>query len=85
MNAWLLGLIISCLERVAVALVTRLIEHHAKKTKNRASVKEISINLDKVKSAYNQAFDGTPLTPDQRKQFNAAISDFINSSNPNRL
>ncbi len=39
--------------------------------------KEINQKLEVLKNTYKEAYDGTPVTPEQRKKINQAISDFL--------
>lgn len=44
------------------------------------SDQEIDVKLAAVKQAYKEAFDGTPITEDQRKKLNQTIADFLSGN-----
>jgi hypothetical protein len=74
------------IEKIILALVTQLgsylisavLKSRAKKQEAPANPEEVDRRLADVKAAYTEAFDGKPITPEQRKKINLALSAFIN-------
>ncbi len=64
------------LEILAIRLITHLLEKN-RTTDQAPKVMSDEERLEKMKRAYKEAFDGTPVTKEQRKKLNEAISIFI--------
>ncbi len=64
------------LELIAIKLITMLL---SRQTRQGYVVPDSAIDarLATVRNAYKQAFDGTPITRDQRERLNSALSDFV--------
>ena len=69
--------------RVVTILVQKGLEVFHGKQKQAKSEQEIDARLAKLKAASLEAFDGKPITPEQRKKLRGAISDFIGGHTPN--
>ncbi len=58
-------------------LASRLITEGIARLHATDAGKEIDKKLETFKRVYEKAFDGTPITKDQKNEINKAISDFI--------
>lgn len=77
------------IERILIALITRLgaflyaralkkIDDHAKeKAESDQATKAMSEKLERIKTAYAEAFNGNPISKDQRQELNRSIRDFL--------
>lgn len=69
------------LERLVTSLISRLMEYWDKKKSEENRIKSTDVEIDrrvlKVKDAYKEAFDGTPVTKEQRAKVNEALREFI--------
>lgn len=78
--SWLASFLALLLPKLAPWLITEaLAEFHSIENKAVTS-DEIDQRLAGVKAAYKAAFDGQPVTADQKTKLNKAISDFINGN-----
>lgn len=73
MPAWLASIIVAVLSKVASKLLERYhFEQDILESKN-----QIDERLKNFKDAYVEAFDGHPITVEQREKLKKAISNFI--------
>jgi hypothetical protein len=73
------------IERIIIAVLTAITSKllnaglarlHSKQIAA-GDARDVDEKLEQFKAAYRKAFDGKPITPDQKKELNRAISDFI--------
>lgn len=73
------------IERIVIALITHfgaklltwVIQKTAKNQLDAVAEVEVDQKLVKLKAAYTEALDGSPVTKEQREELNKAITDFI--------
>ena len=65
------------ISRLAAWLFARAAEYFQKRKEQSDSDAAIDARLKAVKDAYMQAFDGHPVTPEQRAALKSAISNFL--------
>jgi len=70
-------IIISILTKLGSWLLTKGLEWFQKREQQKADEATIDAKVSRVKAAYASVVDGTPMTPEQRREFNAAVSDLI--------
>lgn len=75
--AWLLELLASFMLKAVSALVVKGMEWYSDHEAAVAKQKQIDDNLKLMKAAYKKAFDGQPMTADQREDLKSAIRNFI--------
>lgn len=82
------AIVVKILESLVMALVTRLLEYYQKQKAQSDAITtsdaKIDEHLKNFKDAYSKAFDGTPVTPEQRKKINDAIKELIRGGNSSR-
>lgn len=79
--------ILQLLEQIAVRLITHLLKANLEREKGpepAVSDAEAFARVGKLREAYVEAFDGTEMTPEQRKKLNESIAAFIRGG-PSRL
>lgn len=74
-------LITSILTNLASKLFAWVLEYFKGKQKQSNTNEDIDQRLDQVKQAYKEAFNGEPVTPEQRKRLNQSLADFIRNTN----
>ena len=74
---WLAGLVALVLQKLIPWALTKLMEYFQKKNEIKGVKTDIDAKLQTVKDAYTKAFNGEPITPEQRKELHRASSDFI--------
>jgi hypothetical protein len=69
------------LELLIIKLVSMLLEQSNKNVPAPVTDESIDARLAKFKDAYKDAFNGQPVTTEQRQKLNEAISSFIRGAN----
>ena len=64
------------LKLLARAFAKALERYHSEKVKVKSEA-EVDQKLERFKASYAKAFDGTPLTKEQRDQLRRDIADFL--------
>ncbi len=77
MTTWVGSILIAILSRLTSSLLSYLISKIHSQQDILESKNQIDARLLAFKEAYKEAFDGKPITPDQKAKLNAAISSFI--------
>ncbi len=81
MTAWASSLVLAILTRLTSALLTKGLEVlHGSRLKYDTDL-DVDQKLKAFKDAYREAFDGKPITPEQRSKLKTSIRDFISNSN----
>lgn len=75
--SWLVSLASSLLMKLIPWLVAKGIEFFENRNKSKKIKSDIDKRLERVKKAYEKAFNGEPITPEQREDLKRAIADFI--------
>lgn len=83
MPLWITNLIAAIMLRVVTILVQKGLEVFHGKQKQAKTEQEIDARLAKLKAASLEAFDGKPITPEQRQKLRGAIAEFIGGNAPN--
>lgn len=81
------------IEKIVVELLTRLLslllekgsEIYKSHQSKVVTEKDVDERLKQFKEAYTEAFDGNPITPEQRKRLNQSIANFILGNPPGSL
>jgi hypothetical protein len=82
MPAWLADFVVTILAKLGSWLVSQgLVYIHGQQVKA-ATDASIDARLSAFKQAYKEAFNGQPVTPEQRQKLNSSISDFIRGGAP---
>ena len=71
------NIFVSLMMKIVAFLFTKGLEYFHGQQKKSETEKNIDERLAKFKEAYKGAFDGEPVTPEQRAKLNQAIRDFI--------
>lgn len=80
--AWLTSLAASLLEKLVSSIAVKLMELYRGKAEKDATEADIDNRVALLKDAYKKAFDGNPVTPQQKEELKHAIRQFINGNNP---
>lgn len=67
----------SLITKLASWFFTKVLAYFHGKAQHAKTDKEIDEKLAVVKQAYKEAFDGTPITPEQRQKLNQSIDDWL--------
>ena len=69
------------IERILIAVLTpiatRALTWVLERVNEPDAGKDVDDRLAQFKDSYKKAFDGNDITPEQRKELNRAISDFV--------
>lgn len=82
MPTWLSDLVIKILSALGSWLVAKAMEKVHEKKEQVETEKDIDQRLQVLKDAYKEAFNGEPITPDQRARLNEAMARFIRGGAP---
>lgn len=77
MQVWLATIVVQLITNLGSWLMARALEAIHSKQQQASTDSQIDQRLAGVKAAYKEAFNGQPVTPDQRAKLNQAIADFI--------
>ncbi len=77
MPAWIASIIVALMTKLTSWLLTKGLEVVHGKQDQAATDADIDARLASFKNAYKEAFNGQPVTVDQRQKLNQAIADFI--------
>lgn len=73
----LTNIVVSLMTSFTSWLVTMGLQKIHGKQEKAQTDKDIDQKLSKFKEAYKEAFNGQPVTPEQKQKLNSAISDFL--------
>lgn len=85
MPAWISNIFVALLTKLASWLFAKGLEKYHSELDKAETNKDIDERLKTFKEAYAEAFNGEPVTPEQRKKLNAAIADFIRGNSAGGL
>ena len=74
---WLAAFFAQVMMKLIPWLISKGMEFYHKEQDVKAAGESIDERLKAVKDAYQKAFNGEPITPEQRTELHRAISDFI--------
>ena len=77
MQGWIAGIFIELLTRFASWAFSKGLQHYHGEQEHAETDRDIDARLKLFKDAYKEAFNGEPLTTEQKKKLNYAISDFL--------
>jgi len=77
MPIWASNLIVLIMTKLTSWLLAKGLEQIHSKQVQTQSDKDIDSRLQSFKQAYSEAFNGEPVTTEQREKLKKAISDFI--------
>jgi hypothetical protein len=80
MQAWIAGIIVSIMTQFTSWLLAKGLEIIHGKELQKTTDGDIDKKLLAFKLAYKEAFNGSPVTPEQREKLKGAISDFIRNA-----
>lgn len=75
------NIIVQILTKLGSWLFAKVLEFYHGKQEQKNTDEDIDNKLNQFKEAYKEAFDGQPITPEQRKKLNQSIADFIRNPN----
>lgn len=78
--SWLTGLASTVLLKLASMLMTWVLGQFHQKEADDQSSSDIDSKLSAFKDAYKKAFDGTPITAEQKNELEKSIADFLRNS-----
>lgn len=67
----------SLLTKLASWFFTKVLAYFHGRQQKAKTDQEIDLKLASLKQVYKEAFDGTPITEDQRKKLNQTVADFL--------
>lgn len=85
MTAWLSDLVVRILEGLGTYIVAQAIARSKANQQSAASDAEVDQKLAALKDAYKAAFNGQPVTKDDKKNLQSAISQFISGGDSRGL
>lgn len=74
-------IITSILTNLASKFLTWVLEYFKGKQQQKDTNEDIDQRLDQVKQAYKEAFNGEPVSKEQRQKLNQSLADFIRNPN----
>lgn len=80
---FLAGIFASMMSKLVSWLVSKGLEWYHGREQKAATEDDINNKLVKFKEAYKEAFNGEPVTPEQREKLKGSIRDFIRGVDTN--